>query len=74
MSDRERAINIIDSLPDSQVYYVLHILQNFKAALDENADDEFCERIYADYVADDDDDKNDGIIIENFAESLGIEL
>ena len=74
MSDREKAINIIDSIPDSQVCYVLNMLQNFKAALDETADDTFCERLYADYIEDNDSQKDDGLSIEQFAESLGITL
>ncbi|MBQ8526759.1 MAG: hypothetical protein IJ460_08610 [Clostridia bacterium] len=74
MSDREKAISIIDSIPDSQVCYVLNMLQNFKAALDEAADDTFCEHLYADYIEDNDTQKDEGMPIEQFAESLGITL
>ncbi len=74
MSEREKAISIIDSIPDSQVCYVLNMLQNFKAALDETADDAFCEHLYTDYIEDKDAQKNEGMPIEQFAESLGITL
>ena len=72
MSEREKAISIIDSIPDSQVCYVLSILQNFKDALDETADDAFCDRLYTDYIEDKDFQKDESMPIEQFAESLGI--
>ena len=74
MSERDKAISIIDSIPDSQICYVLNMLQNFKAALDETADDTFCDRLYTDYIEDSDNQKDDGMPIEQFAESLGITL
>ena len=74
MSERDKAISIIDSIPDSQVCYVLNILQNFKDALDETADDAFCNHLYDDYIEDTDAQKNEGMPIEKFAESLGITL
>ena len=74
MSDREKAINIIDSMPDSQMGYILGMLQTFKSALDEAADDVYCERLYEDYLADNDSTKNDAVSIEDFAKGLGINL
>ena len=69
MSEREKAIRIIDSIPDSQVCYVLNMLQNFKDALDETADDAFCNHLYDDYIEDTDTQKNEDIPIEKFAEN-----
>ena len=43
MSDKEMAINIIDSLPESQLGYVVNMLENFRNAIAEAADDAFCE-------------------------------
>ena len=74
MSERDKAISIIDSIPDSQVHYVLNMLQNFKAALDETADDTFCDRLYTDYMEDNDTQKDVSMTIEQFAKSLGITL
>ena len=74
MSDREKAIHLIDSIPDSQMGYILSMLQNFKSAVDDAADDLFCERMYESYIEDTDKDKDVGVSIEDLAEDLGIDL
>ena len=74
MSDKEKAISIIDSLPESQLGYVVNMLQSFQNAIDEAADDAFCEQLYGSYLKDPDPEKDDGILIEDLAESLGIQL
>ena len=74
MSDRNKAIDIINSLPDSQVAYVLSMLQIFHSAMDEASDDAFCEKLYADYLNDDDSEKDTGMLIEDFAQQLGISI
>ena len=50
------------------------MLTNFKSALDDAADDAFCENIYENYLEDTAPDKNNGVSIEELAESLGITL
>ena len=74
MSNRDIAQNIINTIPDSQMGYIVNLLQNFQMALEEAADDAYCERLYNDYVNDEDPEKNTGMEIEEFAKSLGIEL
>ena len=74
MSNKELAINIIENIPESQMGYILNMLQNFQMALEDAADDAFCQRLYEDYLNDDDPEKNEGIEIEKFAEDLGISL
>ena len=74
MSDKEMAINIINSLPESQLGYVVNMLENFRNAIAEAADDAFCEQLYNDYLNDPDPEKDDGIPIEDLAKSLGIQL
>lgn len=74
MSDREKAINLIESIPDSQMGYILNMIQSFKSAVDEAADDAFCESVYESYLADTDAEKNDAVAVEDFAKSLGIQL
>ena len=54
--------------------YILNMLQNFQMALEDAADDAFCQRLYEDYLNDDDPEKNEGVEIEKFAEDLGISL
>ena len=43
MSDRERAMSLLESVPDYKIGYVLAYLQGITA--DEEADDAFCERM-----------------------------
>ena len=74
MSNREMAINIINSLPDVQVDYVLNMLKNFSAAVEEASDMAFCEKLYNDYLNDTDPQKNDGMALEDFASQLGFSL
>ena len=74
MSNREKAIDIINALPDSQMEYIVNMLQNLHMALEEAADDAFCEKLYEDYLNDDDPEKDVGIPIEQLAEELGITL
>ncbi len=74
MSNKEAVINIIENIPESQMGYILNMLQNFQMALEDAADDAFCQRLYEDYLNDDDPEKNEGVEIEKFAEDLGISL
>ena len=74
MSNREIAKSIIDSIPESQMGYIVNVLQNMHMAFEEAADDAFCEKLYEDYLNDDDPEKNIGIPIEQFAKELGITL
>ena len=74
VTDREKAINLIDSIPDSQMRYIISMLQSFKAAVDEASDDSFCEHLYENYLNDTDSEKDNGIPIETFAHELGINL
>lgn len=74
MSNREMAINIINSLPDAQINYALNMLQNFSDAVEEASDMAFCEKLYDDYLNDADPQKNDEMTLEEFASQLGFEL
>jgi len=74
MFNCEMAINIINSLPDVQVDYVLNMLKIFSAAVEEASDMAFCEKLYTDYLNDTDPQKNDGMALEDFARQLGFSL
>lgn len=74
MSNREKAKSIIDSIPESQMEYIVNMLQNLHMALEEAEDDAFCEKLYEDYLNDDDPEKDVGISIEQLADELGITL
>ena len=72
MSTRERCMELLDSVPEFKLGYVLAYLQGLTA--DEAADDAFCEQLYQDYLNDPDPTKNTGISLERFAEELGVSL
>jgi hypothetical protein len=72
MSNREKCYAIIDSFSDEQLISVAALLETAKTLADEAADDAYCLRLYADYLADD--GKGEAMDIENFAQGLGISL
>ena len=70
MSNRDKAKQILDTLPD---YKILLILQGIQID-DEIEDDIFCENLTERYLRDDSADKNDSISLEEFAEQENIKL
>ena len=72
MSNKEKIIELLDSVPDYKMGYVLAYVQGITA--DEEADDLFCEKLYQEYLNDPDPEKDEGITLEELAESEGIEL
>lgn len=72
MSNKEKIIELLNSVPDYKMGYVLAYVQGITA--DEEADDLFCEKLYQDYLNDPDPEKDEGITLEELAESEGIEL
>ena len=56
MSDKEQLLQLIDKIPDYKIGYVLAYVQGITA--DEEADDEFCEKLYHEYLNDPDKDKS----------------
>lgn len=72
MSNKEKIIELLNSVPDYKMGYVLAYVQGITA--DEEADDLFCEKLYQDYLNDPDPEKDEGITLEELAESEDIEL
>lgn len=72
MSNKEKCIELLDSVPEFKMGYVLAYLQGLTA--DETADDVFCEQMYQDYLNDLDPAKHDAVPLEAFAAELGIDL
>ena len=56
MSDKVQLLQLIDKIPDYKIGYVLAYVQGITA--DEEADDEFCEKLYQEYLNDPDKDKS----------------
>ena len=57
MSEKERAIQLLDRVPEYKMGYVLAYIQGITA--DEDADDRFCEKMIQDYNSSPDEDKED---------------
>ncbi len=70
MSNRERAIKLLDNVPDYKMGYVLAYIQGITA--DEEADDIFCERMVENYDNAPDEDK-EGIPLEECLKEWGID-
>ncbi len=71
MSNRERAMSLLDSVPDYKMGYVLAYLQGLTA--DEEADDAFCARMMEDYENDPDPTKDETFSLEECKREWGID-
>lgn len=72
MSNRELCAQLLNTVPDYKIGYVLAYLQGITA--DETEDDAFCEKMYQDYLNDPDPSKNETITLEKLASQEGITL
>lgn len=70
MSNKERAIALMDQVPEYKMGYVLAYIQGITA--DEEADDIFCQRMVEDYENAPEEDK-EGISLEECLKTWGLE-
>ena len=70
MSEREKAINLLNNLPDNKIVFVIAYLQGLSDGLEENPDDWDLEMIKAAQ------EENDGTVvsIDDLAGELGVSL
>lgn len=73
MSNKDKAKQIIDSLPDYKIDKILLILEGIQID-DGTEDDRFCENLLLHYLNDPDTEKHESISIEEFAAQEGIDL
>ena len=71
MSNRERVIDLLRSVPDYKMGYVLAYVQGITA--DEEADDAFCQRMVENYENDPDPEKDKGYSLEDCKRERGID-
>lgn len=71
MSNRERVIDLLRSVPDYKMGYVLAYVQGITA--DEEADDAFCQRMVENYENDLDPEKDKGYSLEDCKREWGID-
>lgn len=71
MSNKERAIELLDQVPDYKMGYVLAYIQCITA--DEEADDIFCQRMVENYENDPDPEKDKGYTLEECMKEWGLD-
>lgn len=72
MSNKEKCIAILNDLNEDQLANIAAILEAAKKAIEEAADDAFCESLYKQYEADP--DKGEAMSLEEAARQLGVDL
>ncbi len=70
MSEREQLLHLIEIVPEYKIGYILAYVQGITA--DEKADDEFCQKLYQEYLEDDDPEKDDTFPLEDLKKEWGI--
>ena len=70
MSNKDRIIELLDSVPDYKMGYILAYVQGITA--DEEADDIFCERMLESYNNDPDPDKDQNYTLEECMKEWGL--
>lgn len=70
MSNREKVISLLDSVPDYKMGYVLAYVQGITA--DEEADDLFCQRMIENYENDPDPEKDVGYSLNDCKQEWGL--
>ena len=73
LSERELAKQIIDKLPEYKISRLLLFLRGIEFD-DEIEDDLYCEKLVEDYLNNVDEERGQGITIEELAKREGIEL
>lgn len=68
MSDREKVLSLLDSVPDYKMGYLLAYVQGLTA--DEEADDAFCRKMYKDYL--NDPERGDMVSFEEALKECGV--
>ena len=73
MSNKEKVISLLDTLPDYKIAFILAFAQGV-AVSDESDDDMFCQKLVDDFLNDNDPTKHETISIEELAKELDISL
>ena len=71
MSDKEKVVQLLDSVPEYKMGYILAYIQGITA--DEEADDLFCQKMVEDYETDPDPDKDQEYTLEECKKEWGID-
>ncbi|KAI4439228.1 hypothetical protein FMM80_02275 [Schaedlerella arabinosiphila] len=70
MSNKEKIVQLLDTVPDYKMGYILAYVQGITA--DEEADDIFCKKMIEDYVNDTDPEKDDEYTLDECKKEWGL--
>jgi hypothetical protein len=70
MSNKEKIVQLLDTVPDYKMGYILAYVQGSTA--DEEADDIFCKKMIEDYVNDTDPEKDDEYTLDECKKEWGL--
>lgn len=71
MSNKERILELLDSVPDYKIGYILAYVQGIVA--DEETDDIFCQRMVENYENDPDPEKDESYSLEECMAEWGLD-
>ena len=72
MTNREKCVSILDSLPEEALGNIVLMLQKAKDDFADSRDEAYCKSLYAKYEADP--DKGQPVSLEDAAKLMGIAL
>lgn len=70
MSNKEKIVQLLDTVPDYKMGYILAYVQGITA--DEEADDIFCQKLIEDYENDPDPEKDDEYTLDECKKEWGL--
>lgn len=70
MSNKEKIVQLLDTVPDYKMGYILAYVQGITA--DEEGDDIFCEKMIEDYINDTDPEKDNEYTLDECKKEWGL--
>ena len=70
MSEKDKIIQLLDYVPKYKLGYILAYVQGITA--DEDADDEYCKKLYEEYLNDPDPNKDEEYSLEDCKKDWGM--
>lgn len=70
MSEKEKIVQLLDSVPEYKLGYILAYVQGIAA--DEDADDLYCRKMYEDYLSDPNPEKDEEFTLEDCKKGWGL--
>lgn len=70
MSEKEKIVQLLDSVPEYKLGYILAYVQGIAA--DEDADDLYCRKMYEDYLSDPNPEKDEEFTLEDCKKEWGL--